>query len=326
VFRGAQADVLLDGGGTEPAPPQRVEPVLAAVAEPAGAADPPLDAPAEPLGEPSPQLLDAPIAAVARVETAAAVPAQQLNEAQQALALRVSKALRWVGVDDQGQWTLIGARSVAAYRHLRAALLLADRQGALGEAELETFCQGIAAVAERLGGTAVLPDRAEVLARARALDEVCARLDIQIAVHVVHRDGQALSAARVGELAAAAGLRLGEDGLFHAADAAGAGLFSLSGLGSAPFAAASLPTMAVHGITFWLDVPRVAEGAAVFERMIASVRSIAAGLDGVLVDDQRSPLSDAMLVDIRAKIDEIQQNLAAQGIPAGGTRAQRLFA
>jgi FtsZ-interacting cell division protein ZipA len=86
-----------------------------------------------------------------------------------------------------------------------------------------------------------------------------------------------------------------------------------------------MAALSTHGLTFWLDVPRVADAAVVFDRMMAAAHQVAASLDGVVVDDHRSPLSDAMLLDIRAKVVEIQQGMSAQGITPGGARALRLF-
>jgi hypothetical protein len=150
-------------------------------------------------------------------------------------------------------------------------------------------------------------------------------VDIQIAVHVVHRDGQLIPVAQIQNLAEAAGLRRAS-ALAFSKDNGESHLFTLTNLGEIPFAAAGAEVSTTHGLTFWLDVPRVADAPAAFEQLIATARQFAASLDGVLVDDHRSPLSDAMLLSIRGKIIEIQQKMIVQGIPPGGARALRLFA
>jgi FtsZ-interacting cell division protein ZipA len=346
VFRGEQADVLLDKDNdsldkgrveprtveqepinrrpTEKQDAARVEPALATSEQRQAVS--PEKPPAKPLQEPPEEVLDAVIDAVVRLELTDPIPAQRIRDVQRTLAGRLSKPLRWVGLDEESQWCEIGARDVASYQCLRAGLLLANRAGALSETELQDYLQGMQELATRLAATIELPDADEALSRAVALDEACASVDIQIAVHIVHRDALPMKGAQLLAFAKAAGLDLREDGLFYGCDAGGAVQFTMTNLGSLPFVAAELDSLSTHGITFWLDVPRVANAAVVFDRMIAVTRQMAASLNGVMVDDQRSPLSDAMLLDIRGKIVEIQQNLSGLGIAPGSTRALRLFA
>jgi FtsZ-interacting cell division protein ZipA len=334
VFRGDQPDVLLNAqpstvekASAENKEQVRVEPVLATTdAEPEVALDASFTTPAMLASNPSLEMLDPEIEAVVRLDLAYAVPAPRIRDLQRPLAERLSKPLRWVGLAKKGHWDEIGDVTVFSYRHLRAGLLLANRQGALSETELQDYCQGIQELAHRLTATLEMPDAAESLARARSIDDTCASLDIQIAVHVVHREALPMLGAQIKGAALAAGLQFREDGIFTSGGASGANQFTMSSLGALPFVAAEMDAQTTHGITFWLDVPRVTDAAAVFDRMIAGARQIATSLGGVLVDDNRSPLSDAMLLDIRTKIIEIQQNMSAQGIPPGGTRALRLFA
>jgi FtsZ-interacting cell division protein ZipA len=83
--------------------------------------------------------------------------------------------------------------------------------------------------------------------------------------------------------------------------------------------------LATHGLTLSLDVPRVADGALAFDRMLATARQLAATLGGVLVDAQRAPLADAMIDAIRARTAELQQRMRDGGIISGSIRALRLF-
>ncbi len=319
VFRGGQADVLLDGSAPAAAPNEpagRVEPVLAgggATAEEAATA------------EPSAAMLDDVVDFVARLEAAEPVAGHVLFEAQRPLAEALGKPLRWIGVDAGGHWRMLGPNDAARYRRLRAGLQLADRQGPVAEADVAAFCDGIAAIAGRITAVADLPPRGDVLSHARAVDGFCASVDIQVAVHVVHRDGQAFPGSTLRGVAEAAGLEWRDDGRFHKGDGAGGTLFTLENLGPQSFAGLAPESLTSHGVTFWIDVPRVADGPAVFEQLLAAARQLAVGLDGVLVDDQRNPLSDAALFGIRSKIAEVQERMAAQGIPAGGARALRLF-
>jgi FtsZ-interacting cell division protein ZipA len=74
-----------------------------------------------------------------------------------------------------------------------------------------------------------------------------------------------------------------------------------------------------------MDVPRVSGGARVFERMIELARHLAHALDGVVVDDNRAELTDAGLKVIRQHLKSVHAAMEAQGIPAGGPLAARLF-
>jgi hypothetical protein len=341
VFRGDQPDVLLDTqrgpverGPVDRAPAEnkehiRVEPVMATtdpapeIALEATITAPPMPFPTSP--DPPLEMLDPLIEAVVAFALAAAVPAPRILELQRPLAERLSKPLHWAGLDELGQWCEIDNLDVASYRYLRAGLLLANRAGAIGEAELRDYYQGMEEVAHRLVTTIDLPGTADTLSRANAIDETCANVDIQIAVHVMHREALTVTGVQILEAGQAAGLDFREDGRFYSCGPGSETLFTMSKIGALPFVPAEMAALSTHGLTFWLDVPRVADADVVFDRMMAAAHLVAASLDGVVVDDHRSPLSDAMLLDIRAKIVEIQQGMSAQGITPGGARALRLF-
>jgi FtsZ-interacting cell division protein ZipA len=102
-------------------------------------------------------------------------------------------------------------------------------------------------------------------------------------------------------------------------------LFTVANLGAERLEAESIKSLATHGLTLSMDVPRVSDGAVAFDRMLAVARQLAAALGGVLVDAQRAPLSDAMIDAIRAKTAELQQRMRDGGIAPGSTRALRLF-
>jgi FtsZ-interacting cell division protein ZipA len=237
--------------------------------------------------------------------------------------LEFSKRMRFVRRDAaQGEWVdllLPGDESMQADY---VAIQLADRQGAVSKAELDGFCTTIALLANE----SEVPSVEEVFAQARNLDDSCAAVDIQIAIHVVSLTGREFPGTKLKGLLEAAGLQLAADGLFYLLDVAGQRLVSVSNSGAVPFDVEQMRTGTTPDVTFWLDVPRVAEGGRVFDLMVATARQLAGALDGVLVDDQHKSLTDDMLSGIRAKVIELQAQMAAQGIPAGGRRALRLFA
>ena len=187
------------------------------------------------------------------------------------------------------------------------------------------FCQTAGAVATAHGGQDRTPALEEVVAHARAIDDLCASVDIQIAIHIVSRSGQAFAGSKLRGMLEAAGLQLAADGSFYMHDAEGRRLLSVCNSGAVPFDMEQMRTGTISDVTFWLDVPRVSNGGHVFDTMVATARQLAEALEGVLVDDQRNPLADNVLSGIRAKVIELQTQMSAHGITAGGRRALRLF-
>ncbi|MBU0753310.1 MAG: ZipA [Gammaproteobacteria bacterium] len=338
VDGGGQADVLLGASGAE----DEVEPTLAVGAaaefderiepaerlEPAAISEPVAEQPAAVsetrADEPDSPWADPIVDGIVRIEFAEAVPAPALWAAQAEWAGQVSKPLYWLGHSGM-QWRTLTAHDASHYAVVMAALQLVDRRGALSETELADFLDGVRSLATQLGGAAVVPDAGEMLAHARALDEFCAQVDVQLSINIVDPGGMAFAGTKLRGLAEAAGMQLDDDGSYHARDEAGDTLYTLGNLGVELFDAESLRSLATHGISLTLDVPNVAPGARGFDRMVAAARQFAQGLGGVLVDAQRNPLTDAMIAGIRGKIEEIQKQMAGRQIVAGAARARRLF-
>jgi FtsZ-interacting cell division protein ZipA len=86
-----------------------------------------------------------------------------------------------------------------------------------------------------------------------------------------------------------------------------------------------LRTGTIAGLTLTLDVPRVSGGVRAFERMLELARHLAHALDAVVVDDNRTELTDAGLKLIRQQLKSVHAAMEAHGIPAGGALATRLF-
>ncbi|WIM06046.1 MAG: cell division protein ZipA C-terminal FtsZ-binding domain-containing protein [Candidatus Nitricoxidivorans perseverans] len=264
VFHGGQPDILMKGQPDEAEPPtERIEPRG--------------DAPEEekdlpPNFPPLPEEWADDIADCAiRIDFVEAVPAASLWAVQESWSARVSKALSWLGFDDHaGAWRRLTAEDAGRYSVVCATLQLADRQGAVPDSELSVFLDGVRQIARQFSGLAEVPAQDGVLTHARALDEFCAGVDVQLDINVVGADGTLTP--------------------------------------------------------FTLDVPRVADGQAVFDRMLAMARQLIEERGGMLADAQRNPLSDDMIAAIRARIGEMQQKMAENRIPAGGARALRLFA
>ncbi len=328
IFKGDRPDVLLQGQGGDAADeaPARVEPAMPRGEEriePGFASSD--DEDAEVAVPPPPVELADPVAdCTLQIEFAEAVAAPALWEAQRGLAEQLTKPLAWNG-HDGFEWRRLSAHDAGHYGAAAVSLQLADRQGAVGALELSAFLDGVRDIAQQFGGRVELPQAQAMLDHATALDGFCASVDVQLGVGVVEAAGGDFTGTKLRGLAEAAGMVLQGDGRFHTVDDRGEDVFTLANIGSELFDADTLRTLTTHGLSFTLDVPRVIDGPAAFDRMLATAKQMAQTLGGVLVDGQRHPLHDATIAGIRAKIAEIQKQMAANQIPAGSPRALRLF-
>lgn len=261
---------------------------------------------------------------VARFEFVEPVFGHELLQSQADLLARIAKPVGWAGWNDAlGQWERVVAGG--EYRRVRVGLLLADRNGPVGEADLLTFGRAMQGLAESALSVTDLPPREPALEAAIALDQFCANVDIQIGLNVISR-GTVFPGTKIRALAEAAGLTLDADGRFVRRDDDGNVLFTLANQESAGFQVESMKSITTHGLQLTLDVARVAHGDRVFAQMLELGRRMADVLGGVLVDDNRRPLSEAMLEPFRRQIGQYQSQLAARGFVAGGPLALRLFA
>lgn len=339
----SQATSPATAAAAAPVIPARVPPAAASGAVPVAAAaesaaQPVRAAPPrarEPLRDSGPPalLLSPLIDYVAVIEAAdPASAADLLRSAGPALA-RVRKPVRWFGREERsGEWEGLqdalphGGREQPAgeYRRLHIGLQLVDRRGPVSDAELAVFQRAMQDLADGLVAVVELAPAQPALVAAASLDAFCADVDIQIGLNVVSQ-GNAFAGSKLRALAEAAGMALDGDGRFVRRDDDGVILFSLCNQESGGFSAEAMKSLTTHGITFVLDVPRVAHGDRVFAQMLEQARRFAATLQGVLVDDNRRPLAEGTLDPIRRAIAQSQSAMAARQIPAGCPLALRLF-
>lgn len=240
---------------------------------------------------------------------------------------QIDKPLQWLGLDEKsGRWRVLHAQDGGVVAQLAVALQLTDRRGAVSPATLSTFINGIHRLARRFSGLADLPDAAEVQARAAELDAFCAAVDLQLSLHVVPRTGSIgdMVGSRLAPVITTAGLQREGDRLV-AVDDGGNEAFSLTCQTALGDCAGRIDALALTGVTFSLDVPRVEEGVAAFAHMVGMARQCAEALGGQLADAHGQPLADATLDAIRDRIDELQAKMDRMAIPAGSVRALRLF-
>jgi hypothetical protein len=332
AFDGQREDVLLK---TTPsaAPVSRIEPRLgegsADVAEgnPGGG-----EAPASVLtscaspATVTPEGADELIEFSANLDASAPVGESALHELQSRIAT-FGKPARLLGWDDAaGAWLTLGRETHGGFHRLQAAIQLANRGGPVHAPQLNGFCDAVRSWADHHGVSATIPDPAQGLRVAQELDSLCGDMDVAIGLNVVAQPGGAFSGEQLADAAAEAGLSLESDGRFHWRNAAGETLFTMENHEPEPFAADRLEAMQTSGLTLLLDVPRVGDAGAALDEMARVGGLLAAALGGFLVDDNRVALQAAGMARIKLQLREIHDAMAARNIPAGGPRAQRLFA
>lgn len=301
-------------------------PPAAAAEAPRGAAEPATAATAQEARAPA----SPPDPALARVAYVAEVSARdpflpsvldQLARALGPLAARVELHGRQ---KDAKPWEAIDLTAPKAVRDLRAALQLVDRRGAVTQQEIVIFQSAVARCAASSGASASIPEAGPFLARSRELDAFCSEVDVVVGINLVAQPGRPIAGTRLRGLAEAAGFRL-ERGVLVFPDGQGGARFTLEQQSGAPITADSLRTLQATAVTLLLDVPRLADGVAAFDQMVAVGRQLAQSLGASLVDDNQVPVSEAGLEQIRNQLRTIYRTMDAHGIPAGSPAALRLF-
>jgi len=243
------------------------------------------------------------------------------------LGARIGKPVRWFGrVDARSDWQRLDTETQGAFAEIVACLLLADRNGAASRAQLDTFIRVVGDVAHTLPAAFTPPEVAQELARAEALDRLCAELDVQIGLTVQKPDPGSIAGTRLRGVAEAAGFRLAPGGRFeYAHEDTGAVLYTLQNLRPDPFTAESLRLTATNGVVFLLDVARTADPVRTFDQMKLAAKRLAKTLGAELVDDNHRPLDDAAFTVIREQVDGAVEALRAVHIEPGSARALALF-
>jgi hypothetical protein len=256
-------------------------------------------------------------------------PARPVNAGALAAALhaRVGKPLRWFGrAGPDAAWQLLKSDTAGEWREFAACLLLADRTGAATRPLIDRFIRLVTDQASALPAAFVAPDPSAEVARAEALDRMCADLDVQIGLTVLKTGPATIPGTRLRGVAEAAGFRLADNGRFEwIAEDSGAVLYALQNYRTEPFTVDSLRLASTPGAVFLLDVPRVADPVRIFDQMKLAAKRMTQTLDAALVDDNRRPLDDAALTAIRQQVQATAAALKAIRVDPGSPRALALF-
>jgi hypothetical protein len=226
-----------------------------------------------------------------------------------------NKPVHFVGLAVNGDWEPIVHGGV--YTKLQAGVQLATRTTALNELEYSEMVTRLRAVADEILAEPDVPDMIEVMSEAKNLHRFVAGHDAQLGVNLASKGAPWAMTTLIAALENQ-GFDVRPDGRFAMLDEAGAVLFTLS-------TNVTLGADTTSRLTLLLDVPCVAPGKDGFGRMVACAKSLEVRLDAAIVDDFDQPLLDATLEEIAGQVREFYQEMDAADIPAGSTRALRLF-
>ncbi|MDY0960943.1 cell division protein ZipA C-terminal FtsZ-binding domain-containing protein [Massilia sp. CFBP9026] len=229
-----------------------------------------------------------------------------------------NKPIHYIGFAVSGEWEPIVHGGV--YTKLQAGVQMATRTTALNELEYSELVTRLRAVADEIGAEPEVPDMIEVMAEARILHRFVAGHDAQLGVNLAANGAPWAMSTLIGALENA-GFDVRPDGRFAMPDKESTGggvLFTLS-------TNVTLGADTTSRLTLLLDVPCVAPGRDGFGRMVDTARGLTQRLDATIVDDFDQPLVDEALDEIKSQVGEFYQEMDAADIPAGSTRALRLF-
>jgi hypothetical protein len=229
-----------------------------------------------------------------------------------------NKPVHYVGLAVNGDWEPIVHGGV--YTKLQAGVQLATRATALNELEYSEMVTRLRAIGDEIGAEPEVPDMIEVMSEAKTLHRFVAGHDAQLGVNLASKGAPWAMSTLIGALESA-GFDVRPDGKFAMPDGDKHGSGSLFTLSTN----VNLGADTTQRLTLLLDVPCVAPAKDGFGRMVACARDLVQRLDGAIVDDFDQPLTDEALDEIGGQVREFYQEMEAADIPAGSTRALRLF-
>ncbi|MBP6562930.1 MAG: cell division protein ZipA, partial [Neisseriaceae bacterium] len=210
------------------------------------------------------------------------------------------------------------------YQGFVLGLQAISRAGLAPIEDLDQFAQNANAFAEEMNGGLLLTDVEAFLQLARPLDELCARVDQTIAIHLLARGN--VSGMELRTEVERLGFELEHDGAFHYHGSATEDLFTLVTLDNSPFTGPLLANQTYRGFSMLYDVTHVPTGEKSFAQFMDLTVKLASALRLDLVDDQLKELSTSSLKQIRQHVTQLQGDMVSAGIEPGDELAERLFA
>ncbi len=209
------------------------------------------------------------------------------------------------------------------YQGFVIGLQAVSRNGLATTQELEQFGEQVNSFAEKMSGSLLLTDVETFLNVARPLDELCARVDQTIAMHLVSRGS--ISGTELRAAVENLGFELGVDGAFRLPNEEGEPLFTLVTLDNTPFTASLLSSQAYRGFSMLFDITHVPAGEKQFNRFMDLAVKLSSTLSLDLVNDKLEELSTQWLKEVRSYVVARQDEMQKVGIEPGGSLGARLF-
>lgn len=236
------------------------------------------------------------------------------------------KSVRWIGEDVSGKALLLTKeQEQVPFACVIAALQLADRSGPVNGEDLRNFHAKVEDLAVRIGGALEWREHGDPLQYARELDQFCVEVDVMISLQLVAGIGGPFAGTKLRGVAEAGGGELKEDGQFHFADQYGETQFILCSLDRKPMTVETLRTAMLRGVMLLMDLPRVANGAEVFNQMVLVGRKLETALSSKLMDENQRQLGDQEIDKIRQQLKVLYSQMFARGVTPGSSSALRLF-
>jgi hypothetical protein len=212
------------------------------------------------------------------------------------------------------------------YTGFVAGVQLANRSGALNEIEFSEFVVKAQAFADAINGAPEFPEMRDEVARARELDQFAGTHDAQLGFTLRARNAAwspgyvQQNAARLGFVPGAIPGRLVlPSGIDGGAPLLGLAFSTQAALSEDP------AHSAIRDVTLSLDVPQVPRSEQPFARMRDAAMALAAGMDGVITDDDGRAIPDEALDQIGSDLEQLYDTLDARDLSAGSPQARRLF-
>jgi hypothetical protein len=212
------------------------------------------------------------------------------------------------------------------YRAFQCGVQLANRTGALNQIEYSEFVMKAQAFADAIGGEPEFPEMLDEVARARELDHFASAHDAQLSFTLRARQTAwspgyvQQSAARIGFVAGAIPGRM----VLPARESGQPSIIGLAFDTQAAMAEDPEQT-ALREITLSLDVPQVLRAEQPFARMCEGALALAKSMDGVIIDDNGSPIRPEAMEGIHADLEQLYDTLDARDLSAGSVLGRRLF-
>ena len=212
------------------------------------------------------------------------------------------------------------------YSAFQCGVQLANRTGALNQIEYSEFVMKTQAFADAVGGEPEFPEMLDEVARARELDQFASGHDAQLSF-TLRAVNTAWSPGYVHQSAA----RLG----FVPGSIPGRMVLPASQQGQAPILGLAFDTQAamaedpeqtaLRELTLSLDVPQVSRSEQPFARMCEAALSLAANMDGVIIDDNGNLIRPEAMEVIHADLEQLYDTLDSRDLSAGSVLGRRLF-